>query len=274
MKNRLKLKYFSDELQYSVQKKVIFEGGQYPNGRKQMEIEGVVNLLFENENSVKVRKTDFLFDGKRFFDNPVDQFFTKSSEVMNDLHLALTEDGLLKSVRNRDDVQRKWSHCKIYLERFFVSDEVDAAERMNDYIVQLDDVVSDESQFFKAVERDLFYAIFFRGYYQDFGSDGSLFRTSRWDHLLGGTRIVVSEEWTVSNENDYDLIRMVGHLNKKESDIHSFSRSMGCVEDLDVCLGSEAFFDRKGLPVRIDFKIEVNVPSCCFKQIGVCIKRK
>lgn len=276
MKNRLKIKCFLDELQYSIQKNVLLEGNRYSKGRRRSEIIGHANLLFENENTVKVRRSDYLFNGKRFCENPVEQCFVKAAEVMNDLHLSLTDDGVLRSIKNKDDVLRKWDHCKMYLDRFFISEEAQVMDSMTDYIEQFDNVIKSEDLFLSGVKRDLFYSIFFRGYYQDFGEVKNLFQNSSWDNLFGRAKSVIAEEWILSEESGYNRIRMKGQLNEDESDMKSIFQYLQLAPDdsLSVILNAESLLDNQGVPLSIDWSLDAKSESDYHKQISISIKKK
>lgn len=277
MSNELKLKSFSRNVQYFVQKKVLLRGDHYKNGKIQSVVDGNVAVFYKDESSVRVQKSNLLFDGRRFLKNPVNQCFAKASEVMDDLCFSLSKEGSFLFLENRDAVLRKWTNTKLYLERFFVCDDPLVSDRMSGYIESFDSAISDESLFVSAIKRDLFYYVFFRGYYRDYGKEGVLSVSSRCDGLLGGVVATLSENWQFSKEDGQHCVRMKGCLDRDESEQEGFSNYWGIgsdPKDLRINLEGESFFDDCGIPIRMNLKLEAMVSPKNSKQIVVSIKRK
>ena len=126
--NGMKLDFTSqiETREYSVEKRTEFSNPQNPSGLDISSITEDVSITFDKSNALepiaKVEISDVKQDGKRRPDNPINQYFIKSGEVLNKLYLSLSSDGRIQRVVNRDEALQNWEYIKIYLDNYFVSE--------------------------------------------------------------------------------------------------------------------------------------------------------
>lgn len=239
-------------------------------------------VTVDNSNSLqliaKVERKNVKKDGKRNPPNPIDLYFIKSQEIFNKLDLKLTTSGEIVSVSNRDEALKNWEYIKIFLDRYFVSDDERVISTLKGWTTQIDAVVKNEKSFLQSVKNDLLYNRFFYGYWMNFGS-GQSTKNQNFPGMFGRSTTILTEEIKALEVDGVKQVEIVGSLNKDESDMAAIAMSLGIeetqMEGLTVELNGLCLFDDNGLIEKMDMKTEVKMRESDFlRRFSLTVKNK
>ena len=191
--------------EYSVEKRIECSNPQNPSGLDISNITEVVSIIIDKSNALepiaKVEVSNVKQDGRRRPDNPINQYFLKSGELLNKLVLSLSSDGRIQRVVNRDEVLQNWEYIKIYLDNYFVSDDENVMATLKGWTQQIEETVKDEDKFIQTIENDLFYNRFFYGYWHDYSLNDQLVNNQSLPTMLGDTSVVLTDRLTASEKD-------------------------------------------------------------------------
>lgn len=274
--NGMKLNFKSEveTREYSVEKRTEFNDPQNPGSFNASSITEDVSITFDKSNPMetvaKVAISNVKQDGKRRPDNPINQYFLKSGEVLNKLDLLLSADGRIEKVINREEVIKNWGYIKIYLDNYFVSDDPNVISTLLGWTQQIENTVKDEDLFMQTIENDLFYNRFFYGYWMDYSLNNQLVKNQSFPGIFGSALTVFTDKLTVSEKDGKREVEISGKLNREASDMDGIAESLGMdtdsLEGLTVELKGKCLFDDAGLIEEIDLKAEAEIKDSDFQR--------
>lgn len=259
---------------YTVEKTIEIKGSQYKDGRSVTryteDLSVTIDKSASSELIAKVVRSNVRKDDKRSCQNPIDHYFIKSSEPLNNLVLKLSANGEIESVLNREETLKKWGHTKIYLDRYFVSDDANVASTISSWTKQLDFMIKDDALFMQSIKRDLLYTRFFHGYWTDYGDTNLSVRNFCFPAIFGNANTVLTEETNVSETKEKHQLTTVGYLDKQASDTNGIAEFLGIEEsqigDLSVSLKSSCLLDDAGLIEKIEMETEAKLSESDFQK--------
>ena len=269
--------------EYSVEKRTEFSNPQNPSGIDISSITEDVSITFDKSNALepiaKVEISDVKQDGKRRPDNPINQYFLKSGEVLNKLDLSLSSDGRIQRVVNRDEVLQNWEYIKIYLDNYFVSEDENVMATLKGWTQQIEETIKDENQFIQTIENDLFYNRFFYDYWHDYSLNNQLVKNQSFPGMFGNALIVLTGRLTASEKDGKKQVAISGKLNREASDMEAIASSLGMdindLEGLTIETKGKCLFDAVGLIEEIEFETEAEIAGSDFKRIlSLKVRRK
>lgn len=283
--------------EYNVMKNIVLQGRRYNEGptsslftedtyvtleKKEEEKDEKTEKEDKTEKSkiiAKVLRTNIKKDGKRSCHNPLDHYFIKSAGPLYKTDLELDNEGRISDILNRSEILQSWEYTKIYLDRYFVSDDRNIIETIKGWTEYIDGTVKDDMKFLDAVNNDLFYNQFFSGYWIDYGEENTLYKNQRFPGLFGQSKVVLTEELTFSGDELQKTLSVNGYLNKEDSDMKAIANFLNLEEedldDLSISLEGNYIFDEAGIPTQIDIYADAHSDGCDFKkQYGITVKSK
>lgn len=257
--------------EYAVEKRIELTDFQNSNTNIST-ITEELSITFEHSNPLgiiaKVKISNVKKDGKRSFDNPIEHYFHKTGEVLNNLTLRLSPDGKIEKIENHDEVKKNWEYIKIYLDNYFVSDDENVLSTLKGWTAQSDAIVKDEKQLMNLIELDLFYNRFFYGYWKDYSKPQT--EEHSFPGIFGKANTVLNEKIVATEDDTSKKLNTTGYLNKEASDMEAIAESLGVEEsqmsDLDVSLKATYQFDSVGIIENIELKAETTMAETDFKR--------
>lgn len=255
--------------EYSVEKRIECSNPQNPSGLDVSSITEVVSITIDKSNALdpiaKVEVSNVKQDGRRRPDNPINQYFLKSGELLNKLVLSLSSDGRIQRVVNRDEVLQNWEYIKIYLDNYFVSDDENVLSTIKEWTNQIGISVKNESQFLQIVRSDSFYNFYFYGYWLNYSRNNQLTIQKSHPAIFGSAKTVFNETLQISGDDGFNKVKIVGVLDKDASDMIGIASFLGIGEkqtkDLTVELNGTCVFDALGLVDKMDICVDVNLDN-------------
>lgn len=283
--NGMKLDFTSqiETREYSVEKRTEFSNPQNPSGLDISSITEDVSITFDKSNALepvaKVEISNVKQDGKRRPDNPINQYFLKSGEVLNKIDLSLSSDGRIQRVVNRDEILQNWEYIKIYLDNYFVSENENVMATLKGWTQQIEETVKNEDQFIQTIENDLFYNRFFYGYWMNYSLNGQLVKNQSFPAMFGNALIVLTDRLTASDIDGKRQVEISGKLNREASDMVAIAEYLGMdindLDDLSIESKGKCLFDAVGLIEEIEFKAEAEIAGSDFKRsLSLTVRRR
>lgn len=273
----------SETREYSLEKMIILQGKQYHNNGSESQFsEDVSVTITKNSTSeiiANVLRTNHKKNWKRFCDNPIDHYFIKSAQPLYKLELRLLPDGKIDTVLNRNEVLKQWEYTKLYLDKYFVSEDNRIIDQLNRWTDQIEQQIVDEQLFMDLVCNNLFYGVFFNGYWKDYGDENRIIIDQSFPFLFGSSKLILTEDIKVTKKTDGVSLSVTGTFNKKESDVLAISQYLDVeekdVDNLIVDLETNYLIDKNGLIDSVDLYIFAELDGSDFKkQCGLKIKKK
>lgn len=271
---KIELRTDSAKREYNVEKRFKFQTAPSNDNAPGTQYTEEVTFAIDHSQSTgiiaKVERRNIRKDGKRFCPNPVEQYFIKSGEVLNKLDLQLSADGKIEKVINHEEILKNWEYTKIYLDNYFVSNDENVLSTIKGWTQQIESIIKDERQYLQIVESDLLYNRFFCGYWMDYGENGQMIMNSFLPGIFGTARTILTEELTVSETDGARKVKVVGYLNREDSDLATIAKTLGVeetqMEGLTIDLNGMCLFDADGLVEKIDLKAEAKLADTDFQR--------
>lgn len=295
MKLEIKMDSGNELREYAVTKRTSLQGARFKNGGSQFVHTSDLALSFEQEfvqespesgkqvrkteRHVKYERTQLRKDGKRNFSNPVEHYFLKVEDPMCHLDLRLSSDGRVEELLNHEEVIKKWGYTRIYLDNYFVSDDVKVLETIHGWTNGVEAKVKDLSIFMKELNNDLLINRLFYGYYLDYGDSGCYIHNKELPFFFGTAKLVLQEELNLRESADGYELSVKGLFNEEKSDFKSICGYCGIEEDqlgsLDFSLSGKYDFDHIGLLKGMDLMFKAEHKDSEFKkEVQLTVERK
>lgn len=274
MKLELKINTERETREYSVLNRIILQGTRYKNGGSDSVKTSDVSLMYEKASSskrhVKYQRMHLKKDGKRSFSNPVEHYYLKVEDPMNILDLHLTPEGQFDELLNYDEVMKRWGYTKIYLDKYFVSDDEQVLDTIHGWTNLVDSRVKDKRQFFKILQEDLLLSRLFYGYYMDYGESGCYVHNVMFPNFFGSSKLVLQETLRLEKSNRGNRVTINGLINDVESDVNAICEYIGVelnfYKQLSFLLTGKCDFDEEGLLTNLEFHIKAELTDKDFKK--------
>lgn len=294
MKLEIKMDNGNELREYAVIKRTSLQGARFKNGGSQFVHTSDLALAFEQgfvqespesdkqvrktERHVKYERTQLRKDGKRNFPNPIEHYFLKVEDPMCHLDLRLTPDGRIEELLNHDEVLQKWGLTRIYLDNYFVSDDINVLNTIHGWTDGVEAKVKDLSRFMTELDRDLLINRLFYGYYLDYGDSGCYIHNKELPFFLGTGKLVLQEELNLRESADGYELFVDGSINEEESDLRSVCGYIGIEEEqldsLKFSLKGKYGFDHVGILKGMSLLLKAGHPDSEFsKEIELMVER-